>query len=81
MANDYVRERAEQLTKNCLLGGVGLALLGAVVLGVALGANDVNAWLVLAGSGAVAVGHALALVGLVAWGVKLGNESTAKPKT
>lgn len=81
MANDWIRERAEQLIRNCLLGGIGLAILGGVVFSAALSADESNPWLVLAGALAAAGGQLLALVGVIAWGVKLGNEATTKPRT
>lgn len=80
MAVDYMRESAERMLQKFIWGGVALAVLGGVVLGVAFSAEEVNPWGVLAGSAASWGGTALTFIGLVGWGVKLGNEATMKPR-
>lgn len=81
MAVDYMRESAERMLQKFIWGGIVLALLGGIILSVALNTDEVNAWAVLAGAAASWAGSALTFTGLIGWGVKLGNEATAAKRT
>ncbi|MBB3044899.1 hypothetical protein [Nocardioides soli] len=92
MAVNYVRDSAQGLIKNLILGGIGLAIIGGAIAFLAWPGTEVassalgdvdteetgNAVIAAMGAAAAWAGNLLLLVGLVGWGVRLGNEATLR---